>query len=123
MAFSATTVENLTTVTSSTTTAATNLFTPSGAEIGRYRLRVIRAVFIGATGGDSVTLTGITPTATTPETQTLALLVCTQSTGPAAAQIATVDSVSFPDEAEFRGRIQLANTLTTGNVTLFIHHG
>jgi hypothetical protein len=123
MAFTATTIENLTLVTSASSTAATNLFTPSPSEIGRYRFRVVRAVWQGATGGDSATLTGITPTATGTETQTLAILVCTQAAGPAAAQIATVDQISFPDECEFRGRIQLANTLTSGTLTLFLHHG
>src|SRR5215510_12951983 len=126
MPITASTIENLTVLTGSG--GPTVIYTPSPAEIGRYRLRVVRVVWQGATGGDSIKIEGTTPTPGTfgpgaPETQTLALLVCSQGAGPAAAQIANTDQISFPDEAEFRGKVQATLTVTTGTVTVFLHHG
>lgn len=118
MAITVTTIENLTVCTGSGT--ATDVFVPSKAEIGRYRIRVVRYVQTGTTSiADGATITGITPKpdGTGNETQTLWRCVA-----PAAS--AYVDQTSFPDECEFRGQIQVAMTVNAlGAGTLFLYHG
>jgi len=123
MPITVTTIENETVLTGSGT--ATDVFVPSKAEIGRYRIRVARATFVGCTSGDNCTITGITPKpdGTGTETQTIAILLC-QGSGVAPAVIAAAtDTISFPDECELRGRIQAAMTITGGTCTVFLHHG
>lgn len=120
MAFTKLTVQNLTTVGIGGANAAENLFTPGPQEIGRYRFRLVRIVVAGSGVGDTVTLTGITPqrVAGTPtETQVLWSFVSKGAN--------TIDQMSFPDQHEFRGRIQIASVSAGGTLdaTLFLHHG
>jgi hypothetical protein len=118
MALTITTIENLTTIAVTGANAATNVFVPSPAEIGRYRIRVVRVVAIGATVGDTISITGITPKPSdgSAETQTLWNTVATAAN--------FIDQTSFPDEHEWRGRIQIASTGTLGGTcTVFLYHG
>lgn len=115
MALTITTVENVTTI-AGTGGGATDVLIPSGAEIGRYRIRVIRWVNNVGAAGNTAVITGITPKpdGTGNETQTI------WSSNASGANF--IDSTSFPDECEFRGRIQ-ANVTSTGTSTIFLYHG
>jgi hypothetical protein len=119
MPITASTVENLTVLTG--TGGATTIFTPSPAGDNRFRFRVIRVVATGTIAiGDGVTITGITNThddsGQTTETQTLFI-------SAAATANPYTDTCSFPDECEFRGKIQAAITSAAGSVTVFLYHG
>lgn len=114
MALTITTIENLTVV-SGTGGGATDVFVPSGSEVGRYRIRVVRWVSVGGAIGNTCELTGITTDAAgAAETQSLWLSKSTTAT--------FTDSTAFPDECEFRGRIQANVTAAAGSL-LFLYHG
>ena len=119
MAVTALTIENETTVTSSGTGGNVVIFTPSPAEIGRFRIRVIRWVFQAApTVGDLCKVEGITqkPDGTGTETQLIWESIVPSTT-------TFVDQTSFPDECEFRGSIKVTITVAASANVLFLHHG
>lgn len=118
MAVTPTTIENLTTVVVSAVNAATTILTPSPQEVGRWRIRVVRAVWTAATAaGNAITITGVTKTAAgVDEIQT----IWTSATTGTSTYI---DQTSFPDECEFRGLIKVQSTGAATAATLYLHHG
>jgi hypothetical protein len=117
MPLTASTIDNLTVVTG--TGGPTVIFQPEPGTVGRYRFRVVRFLLSGTVAaGDGVTIQGVSlkPDQTGMETQTL-----WQSNAPTAAPYN--DQTTFPDEHEFRGKIQVTITSAAGTPILFLYHG